>query len=77
MKKSQLRKIIKEEIKSLKETSMGGVERIDDFIEGLEQTISIARKIQTEGENENADFGSLIDSTRDFIREFESIPWDN
>lgn len=79
MKKSQLRKIIKEEIsKELKESnlSMEEVEEIDNFIEVLEVAITTARGIQN-GDMDKVpmylrmDFGSLVDSLRDELRGFE------
>ena len=74
MKKSQLRKIIKEEIsKELKESnlSLEEDEMIEDFIRSLEQAIYSARQLQINGETDNMDFGSLVDAMRDELRGFE------
>lgn len=89
MKKSELRQIIKEEIKRVlkeEETTMinfdlkkylaenkllkENVEEVDRFIEGLQNTIKTANQLKMDGPSENMDFGSLIDATRDFLREF-------
>jgi hypothetical protein len=80
MKKLQLKHIIKEEIqKVLKEDKNlpYSDEIIKEFIQGLSNTITTANGLIVDGPTSEMDFGSLIDSTRDFIREFESIPWDN
>ena len=44
---------------------------IDKFIIGLRQTVDLANLLKMNGSSENLDFGSLIDETRDFVREFE------
>ena len=44
---------------------------IDKFIVGLRQTVDLANLLKMNGSSENLDFGSLIDGTRDFVREFE------
>lgn len=44
---------------------------IDKFITGLRQTVDLANLLKINGSSENLDFGSLIDGTRDFVREFE------
>ena len=44
---------------------------IDKFITGLRQTVDLANLLKMNGSSENLDFGSLIDGTRDFVREFE------
>jgi hypothetical protein len=44
---------------------------IDKFIIGLRQTVDLANLLKMNGSSENLDFGSLIDGTRDFVREFE------
>ena len=44
---------------------------IDKFITGLRQTVDLANLLKMNGSSENLDFGSLIDGTRDFLREFE------
>ena len=44
---------------------------IDEFITGLRQTVDLANLLKMNGSSENLDFGSLIDETRDFVREFE------
>tara|TARA_B110000211_G_C13703988_1_gene388758 strand:- start:312 stop:542 length:231 start_codon:yes stop_codon:yes gene_type:complete len=74
MKKSQLRKIIKEEIsKELKESNLSieEDENIDELIRLLEQAVYSARQLQINGETRDMDFGSLVDSLRDELRGFE------
>ena len=44
---------------------------IDKFIVGLRQTVDLANLLKMNGSSKNLDFGSLIDGTRDFVREFE------
>ena len=80
MKKSQLKQIIKEEIEnSLREDKNlpYSDEIIKEFIQGLSNTITTANGLIVDGPNYEMDFGSLLSATGDFIREFESIPWDN
>jgi len=84
MKKSELRKLIQEEMKILDPLFQSPLDQlgrlhmkptedqeIDRFIEGLNETIRIANELKTEGPNENMDFGSLIDDTNDFIKGFQ------